>query len=69
MSLRGHERAWSSTQACSPSGAVESVQRTAFPRPVVERSAAGARRLGELYWREVERATHGVIRTRAGRMD
>ena len=69
MSLRGHERAWSSTQACSPSGAVESVQRTAFPRPVVERSAAGARRLGELYWREEERATHGVIRTRAGRMD
>jgi hypothetical protein len=66
MSLRGHERGWNSTQALSPSGAVESVQRIAFPAPVVERSAAGARRLGEVYWREVERATYGLIRVCAG---
>ena len=66
MSLRGHERTWRSTQTRSPSGACESVQRIEFPAPVVERSAAGARRLGELYWREVQRSTCGVIRTRAG---
>jgi hypothetical protein len=61
-----HERSWSSTQTRSPTGAFESVQRIAFPAPVVERTAAGARRLGELYWREVERSTFGVIRARAG---
>jgi hypothetical protein len=33
-----------------------------FARPVVEHSPAGARRLGELYWRELRRATLGVIR-------
>jgi hypothetical protein len=53
-------------QTRSPSGASESVQRIAFPAPVVERSAAGARRLGEVYWCEVERSTFGVIRARAG---
>jgi hypothetical protein len=65
VSLRGRERSWSSTQTRSPTGAFESVQRIAFSAPVVERSAAGARRLGELYWREVERSTFGVIRSRA----
>ena len=34
-----------------------------FPRPVVEHTQAGARRLGDLYWRELRRATFGVIRT------
>jgi hypothetical protein len=65
MSLLDHERSWSSTQTRSPTGAFESVQRIAFPAPVVECSATGARRLGELYWREVERSTLGVIRARA----
>ena len=69
MSLRGHERSWRSTQDRSPSGAIESVQRIAFPAPVVERSPAGARRLGELYWHEVERSTFGAIRARAGAGD
>jgi hypothetical protein len=69
--LRARERSWSSTQRRSPSGAFESVQRIEFPAPVVERSEAGARRLGELYWREVERATFRVIRARssAGGLD
>ena len=62
MSLRGRERSWSSTQTRSAAGAFESVQRIVFPMPVVERSAAGAERLGELYWRELERSTFGVIR-------
>jgi len=65
MSLRSRKQSWSSTQTRSPSGAFESVQRIVFPTPVVERSAAGARRLGEVYWRELERSTFGIIRTRA----
>jgi hypothetical protein len=63
MSLRGRERSWSSTHTRSPAGAFESVQRIALPAQVVERSSAGARRLGELYWCEVERSTFGVIRS------
>jgi hypothetical protein len=55
---------WSSTQSRSPSGAFESVQRATFSRPVVERSRGGAELLGELYWREVQRSTFGVIRAR-----
>jgi hypothetical protein len=66
MSLRGRlPGTWSSSQAQAPSGAFESVQRVELPAPVVERSAAGARRLGELYWRELERSTLGLIRARA----
>jgi hypothetical protein len=65
MSVRGQDQSWSSIQTRSPAGAFESVQRIAFPTPVVERSAAGARRLGEVYWRELERSTFGIIRTRA----
>jgi hypothetical protein len=34
-----------------------------FPRRVVEHDQAGARRLGDLYWRELRRATLGVVRT------
>ena len=44
--------------------AFDSVQRAEFAAPVVERTAAGARRLGELYWREVERSTLGLVRAR-----
>lgn len=65
MNVPGRDQSWSSTQTRSPAGAFESVQRIAFPAPVVERSAAGARRLGEVYWRELERSTFGIIRTRA----
>jgi hypothetical protein len=64
MRLRGHERRRSSAQTRLPSGAFESVQRIAFPAPVVERSPDGAKRLGEVYWREVERSTLGVVRAR-----
>jgi hypothetical protein len=66
MSMRAHAASWSSTQTRSASGAFESVQRITFPSPVVERSDAGARRLGELYWQEVERSTFGIIRAHAG---
>lgn len=64
MSRPGQNGSWSSTQTRSPSGAFESVQRTAFSTPVVERSAAGANLLGEVYWRELQRFTFGVIRIR-----
>jgi hypothetical protein len=69
MSSRVHRSSWSSTQTRLPSGAFESVQRIVFPAAVVERSAAGASRLGELYWREVERSTFGVVRVRSGARD
>ena len=36
------------------------------PRPVVERTVDGARMLGAAYWREVERLTRGLVRTRRG---
>jgi hypothetical protein len=65
MSVRGgRPGTWSSSQAQSPSGAFESVQRVELPGPVVERTEAGARRLGELYWRELERSTLGLVRAR-----
>lgn len=64
MSRRGRDTSWSSTQTRLPSGAFESVQRAAFSTPVVDRSAAGATLLGELYWRVVERSTFRVIRVR-----
>jgi hypothetical protein len=64
VSSSGRNGSWSSTQTRSPSGAFESVQRTAFSMPVVERSAAGAKLLGEVYWSEVQRSTLGVIRVR-----
>ncbi len=34
------------------------------PWPVVERSVEGAMMLGAAYWSEVERLTHGLVRTR-----
>lgn len=61
--MRATERSWSSTQTRLSDGAVESVQRMRFPRPVVEHSEEGARRLGDLYWRELRHATLGVVRT------
>jgi len=64
MSRPGPNGSSSSIHTRSPSGAFESVQRTAFSTPVVERSAAGAKLLGDVYWREVQRSTLGVIRAR-----
>jgi hypothetical protein len=66
LSLRVRERSWSSTQARLADGAVDSVQRMTFPAPVVERTEAGARKLGDLYWRELRQSTFGVLRTIAG---
>jgi hypothetical protein len=64
--LRGLERSWSSTHVRLADGAVESAQRMSFPAPVVERTEAGARKLGDLYWRVLRQSTFGVLRTSQG---
>lgn len=55
---------WASWQRRTPDGAIESEQRVALERPVVERSLAGAEQLGRAYWREVRRATASLVRAR-----
>jgi hypothetical protein len=66
LNRRLRDRSWSSTQVRLADGAVESVQRVTFPAPVVERTEAGARKLGDLYWRELRQSTFGFLRTIAG---
>ena len=56
---------WSSSHQRRSDGAIESTQRMVAPRPVVERTGEGARMLGAAYWREVERLTRGLVRTRS----
>jgi hypothetical protein len=55
---------WKTWQHQTAEGAVESEQRVALPRPVVEFSTKGAERLGRAYWREVRRLTGSVVRPR-----
>ena len=55
---------WS--QSRTPAGSFESVQRVELPTPVVEHSTAGARRLGDVYWDELQRSLHGLVRARKG---
>jgi hypothetical protein len=56
------------TQTRAETGAFASLQRASLPFPAVEASVAGARRLGELYWDELERSTRRLLRMRsAGR--
>src|SRR4029453_1548065 len=59
-------REWESTQRQTALGAIESEQRVRLLRPVVDGSGDGAQRLGSAYWREVERVTFGLIRSRQG---
>jgi hypothetical protein len=55
---------WETSQRQLPDGAVESEQRVTLSAPVVAFDDAGATTLGERYWREVERATYGLVRAR-----
>jgi hypothetical protein len=55
---------WRSAQARGPDGAIESDERVRAARPVVPFAEAGARRLGDRYWREITRASRGVVRSR-----
>jgi hypothetical protein len=57
-------RDWRSIQRRTPEGGVESEQRARFDLPLVDATAGGAKQLGELYWRTVERATGHVVRPR-----
>ena len=54
---------WRSLAGRTADGAIESDERVQAARPVVEVSEAGARRLGDRYWREVTRASRGVVRS------
>lgn len=45
-------------------GAIASRQHALVEEPVVELSDAGALRLGQVYWSEVERSTVGLVRPR-----
>ena len=53
---------WETWQRQLPDGAVESEQRVTLSAPAVAFDDTGATALGERYWREVERATHGLVR-------
>lgn len=53
---------WESVEERSKDGAVSSVQRARFGRPVVAFSDEGARQLSSTYWREVERSTRNLVR-------
>ncbi len=55
---------WETWQRQTDEGAVESEQRVALRAPVVAFSVAGAEHLGRAYWREVERVTGRLVRTR-----
>jgi hypothetical protein len=56
------ERARETTERPLPAGGVESRQRVVVPQPVVERSDAGARWLGVLYWQAVNDVSRGIVR-------
>jgi hypothetical protein len=55
---------WQTRDRQTEDGAVESEQRAALGDLVVEFSAEGAERLGNAYWREVERFTGRLVRAR-----
>jgi hypothetical protein len=55
---------WKTSQRQLPDGAVESEQQATLSAPAVTFDDRGAAALGERYWREVERATRGVVRAR-----
>jgi hypothetical protein len=55
---------WRSTQGRAQDGAIDSEQQLRAARPAVERSEQGAAALGHAYWREVTRASRGLVRSR-----
>lgn len=68
MSAAGRDRSPGWSQTRDATGAFGSIQRLSLPTTVVEHSAGGARRLGDLYWDQLERSTLGILRVR-GRAD
>ena len=53
---------WTTTSRQREDGAIDSEQRMRADGPVVESSERGAAELGTVYWREVERFMHGLVR-------
>jgi hypothetical protein len=53
---------WTTTSRQREDGAIDSEQRMRADGPVVEPSERGAAELGTVYWREVERFMHGLVR-------
>ena len=62
--MRRRIEAWSTVQSRSEDGTLASVQRARSARPVVEISDAGAKDLGQRYWREAVRASRGLVHCR-----
>lgn len=55
---------WRSAHRRGADGAIESDERVTTTRRVVAPTEQGARALGERYWREVQRASFGLVRLR-----
>lgn len=53
---------WTTTSRQREDGAIDSEQRMRADGPVVDSSERGAAQLGSVYWREVERFMHGLVR-------
>ena len=64
--MRRRIEAWSTVHSRSEDGTLTSVQRARSARPVVEISDAGAKDLGQRYWREAVRASRGLVYCRQG---
>jgi|RhiMetdeSRZDD1v2_1073273.scaffolds.fasta_scaffold143171_2 hypothetical protein len=64
MSVKNHDPLYGWSHSRSPVGSFESIQRVKVPAPVVEHSAAGAKRLGDVYWSEIDHSLYGLIRAR-----
>jgi hypothetical protein len=62
--LRHELDGWRSVHGRGADGSIESDERVTVASPVVGRSEAGARRLGERYWHEVASASRGLVRAR-----
>jgi len=57
---------WTTTSRQREDGAIDSEQRMPAHGQVVAFSERGAAELGSVYWREVERFMHGVVRAEVG---
>ena len=53
---------WETSERVLESGGFESRQRILVAQPAVEASEAGARTLGVMYWKAVDRFTRGGVR-------
>jgi hypothetical protein len=62
--VRRRIEAWNTVQSRSADGTLTSVQRARSARPVVEKSDAGAKVLGQLYWLEAVRTSRGLVHCR-----